>query len=91
MTKEEAIKIIDQIGKNSELTKKIAELSTAKEVAELLKTNGFDVTSEDIENIATTLELGDTELKDDQLDKVVGGYVPYQSTPAWLQAIYNKK
>lgn len=76
MSKEDVKKFIERVGDDPELTEKVKSAGTdVDEVIRLGKENGFDFTAEDMKAAYEEISQSGTELSDEDLEKVAGGFV----------------
>lgn len=67
-----------KLASDEEFVKKLTAADTAEEILAVMKNAGFDVTSEELDDVLSSLEIKESkgsseELSDDDLDEVVGG------------------
>jgi predicted ribosomally synthesized peptide with nif11-like leader len=70
---DEMMKKVEELSQNEEFKARIAQLESAEEIAAAFRTEGVEVTAEELQTALATQQSG--ELSEDSLDGVSGGLI----------------
>ena len=71
MTVQSAAEFLAKVGEDQDLAAQIKDINTAEEFIHFAKTQGYEFTQSDVEEVESAMESD--ELSEDQLEAVAGG------------------